>query len=507
MALLAETKGFSAPDENGTDNVSLTSAHWSSESPKFHMIAGFGSSADQVTTHMKNTIGFGSATEEVAIGISSSDAVSSTVTDRAHQTAYSAYPLTTNGSLYESAALNSYSANTVSLDWTNSANDGYYYFLMALGGDDIENVSIDHITTSTSTGDVSYTGPGFQPDFLICLGTAGNTLPYTSNHKACQFGISDGTTDAGIYSVSLDGRSSASVTFSLMSTNFIHLTAGFGADTTRATVKSLDSSGYTLNYNLAGTATRVTIIAVKGPNAKVVTTTQPTSNTTNDLDAGFVPSAGICIGAMKTSSQTASDHNRFTIGAWTDTGGSNHMDSIGWMDEDNQATSDVDRYISNAYSIKNYDHSQSVVGQATVAVQGNGIRETWTSTNGTEYAHSWLLLGSTAATPTVVQSGVPCAIRGLDTETSTGNLAIRGIDAGTSTGNLAICGIKAATSTGNLAISGVDYRSVVNITLNQNTKLEISSGIQRQIDTILTINRQVDDTLEVNRQLEFTVER
>ena len=397
MALLAESKGFAAPDEDTTDAVSLTSAHWGSESPKFHMIAGYGSSSDQVTTDMTSTIGFGcSASDEVANGVSSKNAVTNTITDRTHQIAFSSYPLNTGGGLYESAALSSYAANAVNLTWANSSTDGYNYFLMALGGDEIENVSIDHITTSTSTGDVSYTGPGFQPDCLICLGTAGaGSLPYVSNHMACQIGISDGTTDAGIYAVSLDGRSSASVTFSVMSTNFIHLTGGFGSDTTRATVKSLDSSGYTLNYNLAGSATRVTIIAIKGPNAKVITSTQPTSNTTVDLDAGFVPSAGICISAMKTSSQTASDHNRFSIGAWTDTGGSNHMDSIGWMDEDGQSTSDVDRFISPSYAIKNYDHTQSVVGQAAVAVQGDGIRETWTSTNGTEYAHSWLLLGGT----------------------------------------------------------------------------------------------------------------
>ena len=43
----------------------------------------------------------------------------------------------------------------------------------------------------------------------------------------------------------------------------------------------------------------------------------------------------------------------------------------------------------------NYNHAQTVVGRATVAAEGNGIRETWTSTNGTQYAHSWLLLGNT----------------------------------------------------------------------------------------------------------------
>ena len=124
MALLAETKGFHSPDYNATaDNVFLTSAHWGSESPKFHMIAGYSSSPNHVTTHMTNTIGFGSASEEVAIGVSSSNAVSNTVTDRTQQIAFSAYPLTTGGSVYESAALASYSGNTVSLDWTNSAND------------------------------------------------------------------------------------------------------------------------------------------------------------------------------------------------------------------------------------------------------------------------------------------------------------------------------------------------------------------------------------------------
>ena len=441
MALLAETKGFNSPTEDTAESVSLTSAHWGSESPKFHLIAGYGSAADQVTNDMKSTIGFGSASEEVAIGIASQDSVLNTITDRAHQTAFSAYPLNTGGSVYESASLDSYSANTVTLDWTNASADEANYFVMALGGDDLEDVSINHITTATATGDVSYTGPGVEPDFLICLGTAGNSLPYTRNHMACQIGISDGTNNAGIYAVSLDGRSSASVTFSVMSANFIHLTGGFGSDTTRATVKSLDSSGYTLNYNLAGAATQVTIIAVKGPRAKVVTTTQPDSDTTNDLEAGFVPSAGICIGAMKTSSQTASDHNRFAIGTWTDTGGSNHMDSIGWMDEDGQGTaSDVDSYISNAYSIKNYDHDQTVVGQATVAVQGNGIRETWTNTDGTEYAHAWLILGGTPVITPTGHSGRIDAGQVYQDGTVAGMTAQSGVSVGAVTRSKTIAG-------------------------------------------------------------------
>ena len=62
---------------------------------------------------------------------------------------------------------------------------------------------------------------------------------------------------------------------------------------------------------------------------------------------------------------------------------------------DNQSTTDADSYISPTHSINNYNHAQTIVGQATVAAEGNGIRETWTNTNGTQYAHAWLLLGDT----------------------------------------------------------------------------------------------------------------
>ena len=172
----------------------------------------------------------------------------------------------------------------------------------------------------------------------------------------------------------------------------------------------------------------------------MISSTQPTTDSTVDLDAGFVPSAGICLGTMKTESETSSDHNRFTLGAWTDTGGSNHMDSIGWMDEDAQATSDVDRYISNAYSIKNYDHDQTVVGQATVAVQGNGIRETWTNTDGTEYAHAWLILGGTPVVTPPGHSGRIDAGQVYQDGTVAGMTAQSGVSVGAVTRSKTIAG-------------------------------------------------------------------
>ena len=399
MALIAESKGFNSPDDDGTDCTTLTSSVWGSEAPKTHLVFGQGNGTNSIYTNIKNSIGWSDGTDNVAIGVGSQNNSATTVCNRTHQTSYNIYPLSNNGGIYESAVQSSYNASPPKIchNWSNSANDGYNYFLMALGGDDVENISIDQIQTKTSTGLQSYTGPGFKPDFLICLGVASlSTLPYADAHMVCQFGMSDGSTDAGYYNASIDGQGVQSKTYSVQSSNFIHVLDGNANDQVVAGVKSFDSNGYTLNYTDVSSAMRVTVIAVKGPAAKVIATTQPTSNTTNDLNAGFVPKAGICVGSMKTASETGSNHNRFSIGTWDE---QNNMDSGGWMDEHGQSTTDVDRYISNTHSIVNYNHSQSVVGKATVAANGNGIRETWTNTDGSEYKHAWLLLGDKPEDP------------------------------------------------------------------------------------------------------------
>ena len=578
MALIAESKSFSAPDEDTTDLVSLTSSVWGSEAPKTHLVFGMSNSLS-VDTSIKNSFGWSDGSDKVAIGVGSQNCVGTTVCNRAHQTSYNVYPLANNGAVYERAVQSSYSnAPLVGHTWSNSANDGYNYFLWALGGSDVENISMDEVTSPGSTGDVSYTGPGFEPDFLIVMHSVATALPLASVHIAGGIGISDGTTDAYVNAGSRDAVAE-SFTNSRLSTKFIHYYNIISlAEYETATVKSLDSSGYTLTWDLvSGTNRKYTIIAIKGPKAKVVASKQPTSNTTNDVstatystgtttvkpnadgtvtgtwstiggagsrhasvshgtgspddteyvrnnmsegdtnehmhlgfenmptdfatltsvtgkirhkmsstsgtcqdkakyqifkadkstpltdeielcvedigtsfnvdtlsfriggdtdktswdgavikvihggpgdgddpdyyiseiqleltyttstvtDSGFVPKAGLCIGAMKTESHVPSSHNRFTLGTWD---AQDNMDCGGWMDENGQSTAtDVDRFMSASYSIKNYNHAQGVVGRATVAAEGNGIRETWTSTNGTQYAHAWLLLGDAAS--------------------------------------------------------------------------------------------------------------
>ena len=198
MALIAESKNFSAPDDNATNElVSLTSSVWGSEAAKTHLVFGQSDSIG-VNTDIQNSFGWSDGTDNVAIGVGSDNGQGTTVCNRAHRTDYVAYPLSDNGGVYERAVQSSYNASTPSIGhtWSNSATEGYSYFLWALGGDDVENVSIDTITSPGSTGDVSYTGPGFQPDFLIVMHSVATALPLASVHVVAGLGMSDGTTDA-----------------------------------------------------------------------------------------------------------------------------------------------------------------------------------------------------------------------------------------------------------------------------------------------------------------------
>ena len=584
MALLAEVKRETAPDEATTSCIGLDSTYWGSNAPKTHlMIHATFDGITGITNTIRGSYGWSDANDNAAIGIGGLNGGTVTAAHRIHTDAYNSWPLNNNGTAYERSAQSSYNSSSPQVcnawdrDGGNSTSgDGYSYWALALGGDDVEGVSIDTIDSPTTTGDVSYTGPGFEPSFLIVMYRMATAIPNTTTHIWNGFGMSDGTTDAGFFMGSQDALSSSTNTTSVLTADFIH---AYGltthADYEVATVKSLDSNGYTLNWNtVGGTARKYTVIAVKGPAAKVVkrrqpaddgdvdvgtgtvatgvatvkpnadgagatnwtihnesggsvttrfgvinngvsaandnefisngidsggsaesillgledmpsdlysldsvtlkireksdsntfecgvryqifksdgttaltnqiqkagsgefttsfadrtlsfTITGPTDDTTWDgallkiehfengddttyyvsevewvlgyskssytSGSGFVPKAGITIGAMKTGSSVASVDNRVTIGAWDQENG---QVSSGWLDQDGLST---DRYLSNNSCINNYNHTPTLTGQATVAVQGNGIRETWSNTSAAsnaEYEHAWLLLG------------------------------------------------------------------------------------------------------------------
>ncbi|HAW74627.1 MAG TPA: hypothetical protein DCW74_02710, partial [Alteromonas australica] len=336
--LLAEAKHDSAPDETGTESVNYTASHWSTNAPKLVFHLGTQNNVTQITSDADLAFGFGNASEMANISYFNEDGQSTkTDTQYSIQNADVVTHIGDNAAITEAASISSLSAASVSLLWETVTTQGLTFGQLALGGDAIENISIDVIETPLANGQVSYTGPGFQPDALISLfGSTTANVPYRVNGSFCGMGMSDGTTDVTSYQTSLNNQSTSN-TASLMKDQFISIYAWNKNPQETATVVSLDSSGYTLDwaYTAGGTGREVVILAIKGPAVKVLRGTQPTSNSTVNRDAGFPPKAAIGFMSMKAASSDSTDDSRLGVGFWSAEGDS--QKSGGALDEDAQS--------------------------------------------------------------------------------------------------------------------------------------------------------------------------
>ena len=398
--LLAEAKHDSAPDETGTENVNYTASHWSTNAPKLVFHLGTQCNLTQITSDADLSFGFGNASEMANMSYFNEDGQSTTDTQMSIQNADVVTHINDSAVISEAASISSLTAATVQLNWDKVIDTGLTFGQLALGGDAIENISIDVIETPLANGQVSYTGPGFQPDALIAFyGSTTANVPYRVVGSFIGMGMSDGATDVSSYQTSLNNQSTSN-TASLMKDQFISLYKWNKTPQETATVVSLDSTGYTLDWSFTSGSTEreVVILAIKGPAVKVLRGTQPTSNSTVNRDAGFPPKAAIGFMSMKAASSDATDDSRLGVGFWSAQGDS--QKSGGALDEDAQSTSDTDSYFSTAHGLKNYNHAQAVTGQATIGSSGDNLTETWTNTDGTEYAHAWMIFGDTPSAAT-----------------------------------------------------------------------------------------------------------
>ena len=119
---------------------------------------------------------------------------------------------------------------------------------------------------------------------------------------------------------------------------------------------------------------------------------------------------------------SSTDDSRLGVGFWSAEGDS--QKSGGTLDEDGQSTSDTDSYFSTSHGLKNYNHAQTVTGQASVGSSGDNLTETWTSVNGVEYAHAWMIFGDEPSFSAPADSSeTPEVVTGLDLHGAVGGVA------------------------------------------------------------------------------------
>ena len=404
MDLITEVGVYTSPaTTTGTDTITLS--NFGGTAPKAVIFWSTGQSADGVTTECRMLFGSGlSASSRAVVGYGSNDAQATSQAARTQHDTFIIRLLTGTQTLVEGADLVSFTADTITLDWTtNSAAETQYNYL-ALGGDALEGVFLDAITSPSSNQSVAYTGVGFEPTALIGFSmVSAFAAPSNENHCIETVGIYDGTTAASIGIASQTGTAAANA-FRILSTNFFdgrEVTAGNALVVASAT--SLDSDGYTLNWTTTSAQNRPHwVLCLKCPNAKVVTVTQPTSDSTVVREIDFVPKAAICITGMAAASATIENDLRMGVGAWDST---NNQAFCGTLDQHAQDPTNCDRVQDSNEFIKHVDHAQTVVGSCTLAAAGSNLTETWTDTDGTARQHAMLVIGVDAVEGSAAAAG------------------------------------------------------------------------------------------------------
>lgn len=121
---------------------------------------------------------------------------------------------------------------------------------------------MSHITTSftttSSTGNRSLTGLGFQPAYIRLTVAQKNGTSETFIHKS--EGFTDGT-NQGCTSIFWDSTGGKTVSFTDRVIDHINRVSGTLTDVIVATIVSLDADGFTLNFSTTTTSYRVFVEA------------------------------------------------------------------------------------------------------------------------------------------------------------------------------------------------------------------------------------------------------
>jgi hypothetical protein len=236
----------------------------------------------------------------------------------------------TTGTSFDGVAdLTAFTSDGFTLSWTGSTATTYTIHYMAFGGTDITNVKVGVKAVGTAaTGNKSYTGVGFQPDFLLTLNDGhikASTISVDENTGNFGLGISamKSTSERWAISTASEGGRADSDTWRLQQNTkcFSLIDNTTGTLTGEADFVSFDSDGFTWNYTTTGTNitnSKFIYLAIKGGVWDVGDHTIPATNstvTTNTNSSATLKGVMLFnIGSTTALLGTVSIHNLLTIG-------------------------------------------------------------------------------------------------------------------------------------------------------------------------------------------------
>lgn len=351
------------------------------------------STANSISTTCYYMTGFSTTGKQVALSMASLDNVSHDAdAGGSHSNAHCVHMANYGGTTVLAAALTSFDSDGITLNWTTTSS-GIKINVLAIGGTGVDSVYIKEITSPGSTGSVGYTGFGFQPDHLMCIGSNYTSAP-AANSSTIGY-TSFGVCDTSLNQITANGQTRSGPTnYSILydGSLFQACSSSDGSISQRMTVTALDSDGFTANWNTsASSGAYLWVLGIKGGSSavgkKAVATATGSSSITGQ---SFEPKGVIFFSAGLASGTSFTLSNNHMIGLC----GSTVSNANVAVTTNGGLKNSSDYRSYNTNKIIRFNTASSLTKEAALSsYNSDGLTLNYTTADSSTYDLGYILLG------------------------------------------------------------------------------------------------------------------
>jgi len=309
---------------------------------------------------------------------------------RVRSETYSIMFLLNDTSLSGRGSVTSFNADGFTVTWESNRGINAWINYLAIGGDDITNVKAGTITATTSQTTQSFTGVGFQPDFVMFLASLTENVDTVTPHVYLNTGFMTNSTATEQAAVSVCGydngtnASTGDAQSQQRTTKAIMGMYSYCWQDWLASYYSMDADGFTLDFSddAPTTDTPIFYLALQGGTHRIGAITQPTSTGTVPYNVGFQPVGLFLSSFNRVAGDTIDKQGEISIGAASS---STAQGAIWGEDKDvTITTSNTAMSITTNSVIRLASPATTVNAEAAfVDFITNGFRLNWTTVDAT----------------------------------------------------------------------------------------------------------------------------
>nr|AUN37450.1 hypothetical protein [uncultured bacterium] len=348
-------------------------------------------------TSADNEVGFGvgiSSSARRAVGYKSVDASNPSNNSPVNQTTTCIYYAQGGAG---KADFVSQDSDGFTINWSAVTGGGFLINYLALGGSSLTNTSVGTVTTPGSTGNQATTGLGYSPTALMFFAgkmSANDPLDGNTNGSFVM-GMGTGSSAQGWSGERSKNNVSPQVAKHRQSTANIIGSTGDTSVGSQASLTSLDSDGFTLNFGtVSGSSDIAYYLAMRGPHVKVGNFNQATTTGNSAITGvGFTPKALLLLSANDTSANNDATlaHAQISFGAATSS--SARLPVAG--ESDAVSTTAAERNLDRTKIIKLFSAGTPTLNAAAdlVSFDSDGFTLNWTTADATARQIIYLAIG------------------------------------------------------------------------------------------------------------------